>query len=33
MRQITSLAHWLIGLAMLPLLVLHMALGRRTRGQ
>ena len=33
MRQFTSIAHWAIGLALLPLLILHIVLGRRTRSQ
>ncbi len=33
LRQFTSLAHWAIGLAMAPLLILHIVLGRRARAQ
>ena len=32
-RQFTSVAHWLIGLALMPLLILHIVLGRRSRNQ
>ncbi len=31
LRQLSSIAHWVIGLVMLPLLILHIVLGRRSR--
>ena len=33
MRQFTSVAHWVIGLVLMPLLILHIVLGRRSRNQ
>lgn len=32
-RQFTGIVHWAIGLALTPLLIMHIALGRRTRSQ
>ena len=31
LRHFTSIAHWAIGLALVPLLILHIVLGRRSR--
>ena len=31
LRHFTSIAHWAIGLALMPLLILHIVLGRRSR--
>ena len=32
-RQFTSVTHWVVGLALIPLLILHIVLGRRSRNQ